>query len=125
MAFLGIHILSSKQLEAVKAEAAGFAVSEAGKAVAVLKQTSIGSIVAKDIAAMQDKNLSGAQKFSTVVANTAPLVLKYATAGGLVAVLADVEDIARSLVQSVYNDTKSTTAGRVAAAVLKRFGIAV
>lgn len=125
MAFLGIHIMSSKQLEAIKAEAAGFAVSEAGKAVAVLKQTSIGSIVAKDIAAMQDKNLSGAQKFAAVVATTAPLVLKYAASGGLVAVLADVEDIARSLVQSVYNDTKSTTAGKVAAAILKRFGVTI
>lgn len=123
MALFGIRILTSKQIAAIKAEAASVAMTEAGKAVAILKTTDIGKAVAADIAAISNKRLSGSQKFEKVVANTAPLLVKYITGGGFAAVEADVIDIARNLVQSVYNDFKSSTAPGLAKAILKIVGI--
>lgn len=98
-----------------------FAVSEVQKAVGVLKTTSIGATVVADIAAAKDTQLSGAQKFEQVFANTVPLVLKYVTGGGVEAVEADVADIARELVQSTYNDVLATKAGSIATAILDLF----
>jgi hypothetical protein len=123
MALFGIHFMTSKQLAAMKAEVSSFAMTEAGKAVAILKTTEIGKAVAADIAAVSNKRLSGSQKFEKVVASTAPLIVKYVTGGGFAAVEADVVDIARNLVQSVYNDFKSSTAPNLAKAILKIVGI--
>lgn len=123
MAFLGIHILSSKQLAAIKAEAAQFATSEVGQAVAALKSTEIGAAVAADIAAISNKQMTGLEKFETVVRNTAPIITKYVVKGGFAAVQADVIDIARAVVQSVFNDTKSKTAPGLARAILSIVGL--
>lgn len=123
MALFGIHILSSKQIAAIKAEAAGLAMTEAGKAVAILKTTPIGKVVADDIAAIGNKRLSGSQKFEAVVATTAPLILNYVTGGGMKAVAGDAEDLARNLVQSIYNDLQSKTAKKVASFILKMIGV--
>jgi hypothetical protein len=120
----GIRILSSKQLAAIKAEAASLALSEASRAVAALKQSEIGNVVAKDIMVMSASNLTGVQKFEKVVANTAPLLVKYVTGGGFAAVEADVMDIARNLVQSIYNDVRSKTAPNIGKAILKLLGLA-
>jgi hypothetical protein len=124
MSFLGIHILSDAALAHLKAaghDVTTFAATEADKAVIALKSTDIGATVAADIASVKDNALTGSQKFEAVLANTLPLVLKYVTGGGLSAVVTDVEDIARSLVQSVFNDTASTKAGKVAADILGLF----
>ena len=120
----GIRILSSQQLAAIKAEAASLALSEASRAVAALKQSEIGNVVAKDIMVMSASNLTGVQKFEKVVANTAPLLVKYVTGGGFAAVEADVMDIARNLVQSIYNDVRSKTAPNIGKAILKLLGLA-
>lgn len=124
MSFFGIHILSDAAVAHLKAaghDVTEFVASEADKAVIALKGTSIGATVAADIAAVTDHALTGPQKFEKVLANTLPLVLQYVTGGGFAGVLKDVEDIARGLVQSVFNDTKSTNAGKVAADILKLF----
>ena len=126
MSLLGIHVLTDAQFAALKAAGHSvqtFAISEAEKAVIALKQTDIGAAVANDIQAIASKDLTGPQKFEAVLANTLPLVLKFATGGGFAAVEKDVEDIARSLVQAVFNDVKSTTAGSVAGAILHAIGL--
>lgn len=127
MSLFGFHILTDAQVQALKDaghQVQAFAVSEADKAVAALKQTDIGTAVANDISAVSSQSLSGAQKFEAVLTNTLPLVLKFVTGGGLSAVEKDVEDIARSLVQSLYNDFKSTTASKIAGEVLHLVGLA-
>ena len=92
--------------------------TEVQHAVAALKETDIGSAVAADIHALTNASLTGAQKREQVVANTIPLIVTYATGGGISAVANDVEDIARELVQSTFNDVASTKAGAFATALL-------
>jgi hypothetical protein len=121
MSLLGIHILSDAAVAHLKAaghDVVEFAASEADKAVIAIKNTDIGKTVAADIAAVKDHSISNMQKFENVVSNTLPLVLHYVTGGGLSAVVSDVESLTRSLVQAVFNDTASTTAGKVAAEIL-------
>jgi hypothetical protein len=124
MKIFGLHIVSSAALARLRVaggDIAEFVASEADKAVLALKSTDIGAAVAQDIATVNDHALSGVEKFEKVLANTLPLVLHYVTAGGINAALKDVEDIARSLVQAVFNDFKSTSAGKVARAILALF----
>jgi hypothetical protein len=100
-----------------------FSHSETSKVVAALVATDIGAAVKADILAVKDHSLSGSQKFEKVVANTVPLLLKYATGGGIAAVEADVISIARALVQVVYTDTASTGFGKIAGELLKLLGV--
>lgn len=108
-------IFGSKAAKSVEA----FALTETQKAVAALKQTAIGATVAADIKALTDHNLTGTQKFETVVATTAPLIVGLLGDGGVKKAVADVEDLARALVQEIYNDALSTKAGSVANSILK------
>lgn len=101
-----------------------FALTEAQKAVAALSQTTIGATVAADIAALTSSTLTGAQKFEQVVASTSPLIAQFLTTGGVATAVTEVEDLARALVQQVFNDTLSSKAGAVAQAVLKLLGLA-
>lgn len=106
------------------AAVAAIAVSEIQQAVAGLKSTSIGAAVAADIAALVDSRLSGSEKFEKVVANTLPLIVQFvATPGSAKVAIADVESVARELVQSTFNDTRSTKAGGIAALILSLLGI--
>ncbi|UAK25681.1 hypothetical protein [Sphingomonas nostoxanthinifaciens] len=117
MSKLFVGFLSSAQLTALHAAGHAveqFALSETQKVVATLKTTSIGATVTADIKALEDSTLIGAEKFEQVVANTAPLVLPYVTGGGLASLAADAGDVARELVQSLYND--AATALKTAAA---------
>jgi stalled ribosome rescue protein Dom34 len=120
MSFLGIHILTDAQLKTLKDaghEIATIALTDAQKAVAALKETDLGKTVAADIAAVAGSG-TATQKFENVVAATMPEVLKLVASGGVTAALADVESITREFVQSVFNDTKSSTAGKIASALL-------
>lgn len=116
--FLGFTISKAGAAGLVKS----LALSEAEKAVSVLKSSEIGAAVVKDIEAASSKTLTGREKFELVVTNAIPLVTRYAMRGGYRGALADAEDIARQLVQAVYNDAKSSTAGKVAAAILAFIG---
>lgn len=109
-------------IAALKGPVMAFVLTESQKAVAALKQTPIGAAVASNIAAIESEALSGQQKFEAVVANTLPLIVSYVAQGGVKAVVDDVEDIGRALVQQVYNDTRSTKAGQIAQAILALFG---
>lgn len=123
MAFLGIHIMTSKRLQAIKDATGAFVATEADQVVTALKQTAIGVAVAADIAAIKNAKLSGTEKFASVLASTIPVVLNYAVGGGIAAAAKDVEDIARALVQSVYNDVASTSVGKLVGQFLKLLGI--
>ena len=113
------NIFSSSAAKSVEA----FALTEAQKAVAALKQTTIGATVAADVKAISDKALSGTEKFEAVVANTMPLIANFLTSGGRKTAIAEVEDVARALVQDVFNDTLSTKAASIASVILKLLGI--
>ena len=115
----GLTILSSAELASIKS----FALTEGEKAVAALKQTDIGKTVAADIATVASTTLTGPQKFEQVLTNTLPLIQALFTKQGQTVELADLEDVGRSLVQTVYNDVKSTTAGTWATSILKLLGI--
>lgn len=120
----GIRIISKSKLNELKAAAAAglvIAPTETAKAVLLLKQTEIGGVIANDIEAMSSKEMTGSQKFEAVLANTLPLVASFLAGKGLSVALNEIEDIGRALVQSLYNDFKSTTAGKIAAAILKLF----
>ncbi|WP_404711470.1 hypothetical protein [Sphingomonas sp. MMS24-J13] len=121
MSKLFVGFLNAAQLAAL--HAAGHvlesrALSAGQQLVATLKGTSIGAAVVGDIKALTDSSLSGAEKFEKVVANTAPLVLQYVVGGGFSTIVGDAKDLARELVQSLYNDVigSATKAADAAAA---------
>lgn len=123
-----LHILTDAQIAALKNaghEVEHFAISEAQKAVLALKtKTDIGSKIADAIKTVESQQLSGPQKFEQVLVNDVlPEVLKYATGGGFSAVISDVESIGRELLQSVFNDVQSTTAGKIGAEILHVAGL--
>lgn len=103
----------------------GFLFSESDKALAVLKASDVGSVVAAEVADLKDQKLTGAQKALAAVLIAQPLVLKYANAAGPTLLLADVLGITQALVQSIYNDTVSTTAGKVSASILASANIKI
>lgn len=126
MKIFGIHILTSKQVKAIKTgvdEAGNFLSLESDRVVAALKQTSLGTVVANVISAVDNDDLSGSQKFEKVLSAVGPEVLNYIQRGGVPALIDDVEDIARQLVQSVYNDFKSTGFGKIVKQLLKLLGL--
>lgn len=100
-----------------------FALTEVQKAIAALSKTTIGISVAADIKSLTSSTLTGAQKFEQVVANSTPLIASFLVTGGVATAVQDVEDVARGLVQSIFNDTISTKAGSIAASILKLLGL--
>lgn len=112
-------IFGSKAAKSVEA----LTLTEAQKAVAALKTTTIGAAVAADIKTIGSKDLSGEEKFAQVLANTTPAIAAFVSGGGVKAAAKDVEDIARALVQSIFNDVASTKAGSIATTILKLLGI--
>lgn len=93
-----------------------FVNSEIDQAISALKATDIGTAVANIVSLYTKSNLTGAQKLAAATTDVLPLVLKFAADPSLI--LTDVTDIATQLVQSTYNATISTTAGKVATAIL-------
>lgn len=99
--------------------AAAFVATDVQKAVAALKKTEVGAAVARAIKTVENDKISGTEKAARVVGEAVPLIVDLLSGGGVRVVVDQVEDIARELVQSIYNDTKSKTAGSIAAAIIK------
>ena len=125
-----IMILNDAQHAAAKAAIAELgsaaehvALSEAQKAVAVLKTTPVGVAAVDAVNSMAATDKTGPEKLEGAVAAVAPAVLDYVQKGGVKAVLADVESVGRELVQSTFDDIKSASAGSIASAVLKIAGV--
>lgn len=108
----------------VIAAAEAFALTEMQKAINALKKTEVGAAVAADIRALTSSALTGPQKFEQVVANTLPLVAALATKGGTDVAVNEAEDLARALVQDVFNEIASTRAFSIASLVLRALGFA-
>lgn len=107
MSKLFIGFLSAAQMTAL--HAAGHTlktglVSVGQHAVAIIKANPIGALISADIATLRDSTLSGAEKADKVVASAVPLI-ESLIAGGAVTLVASVEDTAREVVQSLFNDT--------------------
>ena len=79
-------------------------VSAGQHAVSIIKANPIGALISADIATLQDSTLSGAEKAAKVVASAVPLI-ENLVAGGAVTLVASVENTAREVVQSLFNDT--------------------
>lgn len=121
---LGLRILTKERFNDLKAAAdtaLNIVPSETAKAVLALKQTEIGGMVASNIEAIGSEKMTGAEKFEAVLSNTLPLVASFLTGKGLEVAIDEIEDIGRALVQSVFNDFKSSTAGKIAGLILKLF----
>lgn len=112
-----------KKLFGKKTVTAIIELTDAQKAVAALKQTEIGSVVAKDIQALSSSTLSGAEKFDAVLKNTVPLVLGLLADGGMKKAETEVTDIARELVQSIFNTVASKKADTIGSLILKVLGL--
>ena len=121
-----VGLLTAAQLAAVHSAGHAieqFALSEPQRLVATLKANSIGATVTAEIANLKDATLSGAEKFEKAVAIATPLVEKY-VAGGAGSIVADVEGVARELVQSLYNDTIGAAKAALAAAATPQPAVA-
>lgn len=124
MSFFGIHILSDDALEHLKAAghtATAFVISETDQAVAAAKGTELGKAVSDAIDAVEDEKLSGGEKFEKALSAILPEIVRYASSGGVGALLVDAEDFGRQLLQSVFNDLKSGTAQKIATELLAVF----
>ena len=95
-------------VEDVAEEAVEFAGGQIDKAVAMLKQTNVGTSVTGIIEAVANEDLSGREKFERVVASSIPILKDFLDNGKLDTTLGDIEDLARQLVQSSYNDWNAT-----------------
>jgi hypothetical protein len=123
MKLFGIRIISDAKFKRLTGEVSGFINTEADRVVLALKQTSLGDAVLDSIEAIADDDMPGNEKFQKVVSEVAPLVLHYVASGGVPALLDDVEDLARHLVQSVYNDMKSTGFGKLVKQLVDLLGL--
>lgn len=99
------------------------AISEVDKAVSATKGTVLGTAAVNAITAAEDPNKTGPQKFEDAFVAFLPALVHYLSSGNPVGALeADAIDFGRQFLQSAFNDFKSTTAGKVAAAVLQLVG---
>jgi len=128
--FIRTHVLEPVFGADNAAHVVDFAVSEVQHAVAILKTTELGAQVAqivKDVTAKTNTDgspMTGAQKFEHALADVLPLAVAFLTTKGAIGVAVDeVEDVARELLQSTFNDVKSSTAGSLAGQILALFGI--
>jgi hypothetical protein len=96
--------------------------SEGQKAVAAIASSDVGKTIADEIGIIASAKMTGAEKFEAVVAKAKPLLVELA-ADGPNAIVDDVEDLARAVVQEIYNRVASLTIGVVAKAILKALGI--
>jgi hypothetical protein len=112
MSLFGIHILTDAQLAALKAaghELEGVAISAGQHAVATLKASTVGQQIVGMMQTVEDKSMTGAQKFAAVLAQAIPLVTSAIADHGLT-LIATVEDTAREVIQSLFNDLFSGAA---------------
>lgn len=101
----------------------GFARADADKVVAALKATMIGDAAVDVVKALRDRDMTGKEKLEAAVREIAPLIVRYAAGGGVPALIGDVEDLTRQLIQSVYVDTQSTGFRKIVGALKELLGL--
>ena len=127
MSFLGLHILTSARVAALKAD--GHAVASAAgsalmTAVTLAAQVGnpIGAAALKTASALEGTGTPGADKKAQVVAAIVPLIITEAAKGNLTAVAADAEQFAGLVVEEVVATMKQTPIVMLGEALLKALG---
>lgn len=77
------------------------------KAVAMFKDTYAAVRIMNLISAVSNRSMSGAEKFNFVLDAAIPIIKDFADDGKLNATADAIEDFARQVVQSIYNDWNS------------------
>jgi hypothetical protein len=93
------------------------------KIVAVLLTLPIASAARDNILSLANDSLSGKQKADLVVAKALPALVCLITDKGMAVPAGDLEDIARELVQTLYNQVASPRAALLARVLLPLFGV--
>lgn len=88
----------------------GVAISAAQKAVALLKETSVGTAVMNLVSAYAASPIAGASKFDAVVGAVEGIYNAFVNAGGLKGLLAVGVSVLRQLVQLIFDDFAATFA---------------
>lgn len=87
-----------------------FVVTEAQKAVVILKQQDITTRALNLISAIASKSLTGTQKMTVVITDLESDYAAFVAAGGLKGLLAEGESVLRQFAQSVYDDFSADVA---------------
>lgn len=77
------------------------------KAVAMFKDTDAAVRIMNLISAVSNRSISGAEKFNFVLDAAKPIIKDFADDGKLNTTADAIEDFARQVVQSIYNDWNS------------------
>ena len=93
------------------------------KIVAVLLTLPIASDARDNILSLANDSLSGKQKADLVVAKALPALIDLVAEKGVAVPAGDLEDIARELVQTLYNQVASPRAALLARVLLPLFGV--
>lgn len=97
--------------------------TETQEAIALLMTLPIAKTVRDNILTIANDSLSGQQKFDVVLGRTIPALIALTRGKGLETAAGDIEDIARGLVQAIYNDVASARAATIARKILALFGV--
>jgi hypothetical protein len=97
--------------------------TDSQKIVAVLLTLPIASAVRDNILSLANDSLSGKQKADLVVAKALPALVGLIANKGMAVPAGDLEDIARELVQTLYNQVASPRAALLARVLLPLFGV--
>lgn len=88
----------------------GVAITAEQKAVALLKETTVGTAVANLISAASSASTAGTTKFAAVVAAGKALYDAFVDNGGLKGLLTSGVSVLRQLVQSLFDDFAAASA---------------
>lgn len=77
------------------------------KAVALIKETSLGTAIANLVSAISHSELSGAEKFNAVFDKAIEAYRAFTDNGGLSGLIATGLSVLRQLIQSMYDDFRS------------------
>jgi hypothetical protein len=93
------------------------------KIVAVLLTMPIASDARDNILSLANDSFSGKQKADIVVSKALPALVDLIAEKGIAVPAGDAEDIARELVQTLYNQVASPRAALLARVLLPLFGV--
>lgn len=106
----------STALEAVEKVVSGaldylkdLAISAAQKAVAIIKETSLGTAIMNLISAASQTDGSGSDKFAAVLAAAQKAYQAFVDNGGLKGIFDSVVSVLRQVIQSLFDDFASAT----------------
>lgn len=107
------------EAKALASSAADFlkdaAISTAQKAVALIKETSLGTAIANLISAASASDATGAEKFAAVLAAVEKAYAAFVDNGGLSGLISTGLSVLRQAIQSLYDDFAATFLGATAA----------